>query len=221
MDTSPDCKGFVISDVDGTLTTVISVWEYLHRRLNRWYGDGDRNLTDFLEGRIDYTEFARRDARAYEGLSRSRLDRMASDIPRRPGLDTMMSFFKSLDWPVALVSSGLDILVNQIPHATIRIANRLQFCQDVCTGRVAIDVPIHGKAAVTARLLESYRLDPAKVIAIGDSRGDIPVMTAAGFSIAVAPVHPDVSSVADAVIDGNNLAEVCDLVTVYRQSAGF
>jgi len=220
MDDQGKDRGFVISDVDGTLTSVLSVWEYLHRRLDRWDGDGDRNLADYLDGRIDYPEFARRDALAYQNLSRSRLQQLTMEIPRRRGLDTMLKYFQRLNWPVALVSSGLDILVDQIPGASIRVANRLCFLNDICTGEVVIDVPMDGKARIVASLLNSYRLDRRCVIAIGDSRGDIPMMAAAGFSIAVAPLHAEVADAADAVITGEDLSEICDLVGDYRKKAG-
>ncbi|MBN1296902.1 HAD-IB family phosphatase [bacterium] len=211
-----DADWLVISDVDGTLTQVTSVWEYLHKRLGKWDDEGVVNLREYCAGRIDYVEFARRDSLAYAGLSRTELSAMVSEIPRRIEMDYMLRTLHDSNCSIALVSSGLDILVDQIQWASIRVSNRLIFQGDYCTGETEIHVPIDGKADWTERLIQSFPAGRNRVIAIGDSRGDIPVFRMAGFAIAVAPTHPDVAAAADVVLDGSTLAPIPAWIETFK-----
>ncbi len=78
----------VFLDCDGTLTTVKSSWEYLHRRLNLWNGNADEYQTLFRQGVIDYREFCRRDALLWRGLSVGDLKSMIGEIPYQPARKT-------------------------------------------------------------------------------------------------------------------------------------
>ena len=73
-------------DMDGTLTGVRSPWEYLHRRLGLWEGNGDRHLKAWLAGEIDYDEFFRRDVEMWIGMDRERMLGMLDEIPIRDGV---------------------------------------------------------------------------------------------------------------------------------------
>ncbi|MCD4652757.1 HAD-IB family phosphatase [bacterium] len=205
----------LVSDVDGTLTTEISIWEYFHKLLNKWTSEGLPNLNAYLAGEITYNEFAEMDALAYKGLSRNQLDAMARKVPRRLGLEPMIKRMKKRGAVIALVSSGLDILVDQIPGSDVCIANGLKFDNGICTGEPDIKIPIDGKREAMRRLLESYRFPRNKIVVLGDSRGDIPMMEMAGFSIAVAATHGDVINEADVSVDGNNLGIISELVEEY------
>lgn len=208
----------LVADVDGTLTTETSIWESFHRKLGKWEAQGLVNLNDYLAGKIDYHEFAARDARAYRGLTKSDLDRMAAEIPRRRGMECMLTTMARRGFTIALISTGLDILVDQIPGAHIRVANRLEFENGVCTGRAIVEIPIGEKGMVLRKILDTGAFRSERTVVIGDSSGDIPMMQTAGFSIAVAASDSLVVQHADAQIDGADLMRIPALIEEYRVS---
>ncbi len=205
----------VVFDVDGTLTPVRSIWEYLHQRLGIWESEGLPNLHAYLNGQIDYQEFARRDASGYSGCNRSYLMELIHEIPLRSGAQECLDFFFMHGVHIALISTGLDLMVNRIPRAHTRISNMLQFENDVCTGRVTVQIPIDGKRDAFIGLLASMNISNTHTLVIGDSSGDIEMMRAAGFSIAVQPSNSAVSDAAGHVIDGDTLAGIPDLVLTH------
>ncbi len=209
-------KWLLVADVDGTLTTETSIWETFHKKLGKWEKEGLLNLRAFLNGKIDYDEFAARDARAYKGVSRTELERIAAEIPRRKGMELMLKTMKRRGFTIALVSTGLDILVDQIPDVHYRVANRLEFENDICTGKAIVEVPMGEKGKVIRHLQSLGPFHPERTVVIGDSEGDIPMMKAAGLSIAVAAADSKVLMYADLQIDGEDLMHIPALVEEYR-----
>ncbi len=209
-------RWLLISDVDGTLTTETSIWETFHKQLGKWECEGHPNLLAYLAGAIDYAEFAARDAKAYKGLSRATLDRMAASIPRRKGMETMLRTMSRRGFTIALISTGLDILLDQIPCADIRIANRLRFDDNTCSGEADVVIPIDGKEAVARSVMETIGVSVERTVVIGDSRGDVSMMKAAGFSIAVA-AESGVIDAASASVDGTDLMQIPALILDYRE----
>jgi len=216
MEQSP--KWLLISDVDGTLTTEVSVWEYLHKQLGKWDSEGFPNLNAYLCGEIDYAEFAARDASAYKGLSRGEINELMAAIPRRQGMEDMLRTLQRRGFCIALISTGLDILVNQIPYADERIANRLVFQNDICTGQVEVVIPIGGKGSVTRDLITRLGFDRDYIVALGDTNGDLPMMERAGFSVAVAAQSSEILQKASADSDGADLMRLPALIEEYRES---
>ena len=68
------------------------------------------------------------------------------------------------------------------------------------------------KASALARLCEQRGVDRADVIAFGDMPNDLPMLTWAGYAVAVANAHPDVIAVADEVTGSNDDAGVARVV---------
>ncbi|MBN1356674.1 HAD-IB family phosphatase [bacterium] len=202
----------VVFDVDGTLTQVRSVWEYLHRKLGIWDSQGEPNLADYRSGRIDYREFARRDAAGYRGVARSRILELLESIPMRSGWSECLHMFRARGMKIALVSTGLDILVDRFTRVDHRSANKLGFDNDVCTGQVEVCVSMNGKKSFLDRLLDEIGIGWEEVVVIGDSEGDCEIMLAAGLSIAVDPSEAKVAQAADFQIDGSDLTHILPLV---------
>ncbi|MBN1878845.1 HAD family phosphatase [bacterium] len=208
-------KWLLISDVDGTLTTETSIWETFHKKLGKWESEGLPNLRAFESGVIDYEHFAALDAKAYAGISRETMAGMALSIPRRQGMEAMLRTLSRRGFIIALVSTGLDILLDQIPHAHVRIANRLKFENGFCTGEAEVVIPIGGKASVVDSLLARFDGTPERTVVLGDSPGDIPMMHKAGYSIAIA-ADPGVQQIACASVDGSDLMRLPALIMDYR-----
>jgi phosphoserine phosphatase len=201
-----------VFDVDGTLTREPSVWEYLHKKLGIWESEGLPNLKGFLKNDFDYNEFARRDAEGYKGYSYDRLSALVNSIPRREGIAACFDGLRGMGLTIALLSTGLDILLDAIPGADIRLANELIFEDGLCTGKVRVNIPIYEKYAAYKSLLARMNILPCQVIVAGDSEGDMEMMQAADLAIAVAPVSDSVAEAATFCIDGDDLSVIHGLV---------
>ena len=64
------------------------------------------------------------------------------------------------------------------------------------------------KATALARLCDERGIDRQDVIAFGDMPNDLPMLTWAGYAVAVANAHPDVIAAADEVTASNEEAGV-------------
>ena len=71
-------------------------------------------------------------------------------------------------------------------------------------GLVEAGAPGVSKATVVAELAAAYGIGPESVIAFGDMPNDLPLLSWAGTSCAVANAHPDVLAAASRVIGAND-----------------
>jgi len=175
----------VLFDLDGTLTTVASLWRHLHESLEQWHGNAADYQEQFLRGAIDYNAFCLLDAR---------------EFLRKRGLK------------VGVISTGLTLLAERVHRELdldFTIANRLVTRGGCFTGEVKINVE-HGRKEEAVELFcNQFGIPPDRVIAVGDSEGDVSMFRAVGFSVALNPLDDEVVRAANAVC---RCADVMDLV---------
>jgi len=58
----------VVFDIDGTVTTHISSWRYIHEKLGLWDVLAKKYQEQFLSGQISYEKFCRLDAKHWKGM---------------------------------------------------------------------------------------------------------------------------------------------------------
>lgn len=205
----------VIFDLDGTLTPVRSVWQYVHEALGTWETHGSKSLEAFLAGEITYDDFAGRDVRAWHGVQRSFIEEIVAEIPYRPGAEELVAALKERGIKLALLSSGLDILVSRVARELgfdMWIANGLGFTGGIVNGRVNIQVTWDGKADHLGSICRFFRVAPQETAAVGDSHGDVPLFAQVGLSVAV-NAEPPVCACAHVSLDCTDLRE---LLPVFR-----
>jgi phosphoserine phosphatase len=136
-----------------------------------------------------------------------------------PGAETLVSACRAAGLKVLLVSGGFTFFAERL-RARLGLdfvrSNLLEEADGALTGRV---VPqswgdICDGAVKRATLLEVASLmgiDPARTIAVGDGSNDIPMMQAAGLSVAF-HAKPKVRAVADVAIDTGGLDRLLTLL---------
>ncbi len=187
----------VVFDLDGTLTPEESVWESIHKALGTWDGKGEVHLKDWLDGKIDYEEFARVDAGEWKGIHIDKIREIVAGIPVLPGVCEVIEYLKSKACRIVIISSGLDVLAGRVADeigVREHYSNKLLTGKDGrLTGEVQIGVPAerpgeyltHGKAGVLTNIQKKYDIPPDQTITIGDSEADIPMFIRSGLSYAV------------------------------------
>jgi phosphoserine phosphatase len=201
----------VIFDLDGTLTQERSIWEYIHKKLGKWYGFAEEYQNLFLAGKISYEEFCERDAQVWKGMKLEELLEIVKAVPFHPGVDELISHLKQKGLNLSMVSSGLSLLTNWVHQKygfDYSVSNNLLHENGVLTGKVKIQVYFDKKAEWVRKILNQFEVKPEEVIAIGDSRGDIDMFQMVGFSIAFNSSCKELDQIASACIQSQNLADI-------------
>ena len=201
----------VIFDLDGTLTEERSVWEYIHKRLGKWYGFAEEYQKQFLAGEISYERFCELDAEVWKGMRVEELSEIVKTVPFHSGVDELINYLKHKGLKLTMVSSGLSLLSNWVHQRygfDYSVSNDLLHENGVLTGKVKIQVYYDKKAEWVKRILKHFEVKPEEVIAIGDSKGDIDMFRMVGFSIAFNSSCRDLEQIANLCFKSKNLAEI-------------
>jgi phosphoserine phosphatase len=178
----------IVFDVDGTLTPAFSIWEHIHKELGTWYGSGGGKdlLRRYLEQEIDYFRFCYLDALMWKGQPLTGIYEIVSQMRYNHGVSEALLGLKGLGYKIALVSTGLTVMTDRI-HGEFgldfSVANHLITRNGILTGQVAVNVPDNGKGEVFARISRLFGVPTERMVAVGDSRGDVPMFSQAGCSI--------------------------------------
>ena len=201
----------VTFDLDGTLTREPSIWEYIHKRLGKWYGFAEDYQNQFLSGEISYEEFCERDAKVWKGMKVEELLEIVRTVPFHAGVDELIHYLKQKGLKLTLVSSGLSLLSDWVHRKygfDYSVSNDLLHENGVLTGSVKIQVYFDKKAEWVRKILKKFEVKPEEVIAIGDSRGDIDMFQMVGFSIAFNSSCLDLEKIANICIPSRDLADI-------------
>jgi phosphoserine phosphatase len=210
MDHFPHYK-LVIFDLDGTLTSERSIWEYIHVKLGKWYGYAEKYQREFLQGKISYKQFCELDARVWKGMKVDHLWDIVRTVPFNPGADELTSRLRELGLRLTLVSSGLNVLSEWVEEKygfDYGVSNRLLHEDGVLTGEVEIRVHYDRKAEWVRNIMDIFRVRSDEIIAIGDSVGDTEMFEMAGFSVSFNSSSNELDQIADVVIRGNDLSHI-------------
>jgi phosphoserine phosphatase len=200
-----------VFDLDGTLTQERSIWEYIHKRLDKWYGFAEAYQKQFLAGEISYEEFCRRDAEVWKGMRVDDLMEIVKSVPFYKGLDELIAYLKEKGLKLALVSSGLSVLSDWVHEKygfDYSVSNDLLHENSILTGEVRIQVRYDKKAEWVEKILARFGLSSEESLAIGDSKGDLDMFQKVGFSVAFNSSCKDLEEVATHCVQSENLADI-------------
>ena len=205
----------VIFDLDGTLTQERSIWEYIHKRLGKWYDFAEEYQKQFLAGEISYEEFCERDAQVWKGMKVDELLEIVKKVPFHPGVDELINHLRWKGLKLSMVSSGLSLLSNWV-HVKYgfdySVSNDLLHEDGILTGKVKIQVYYDKKADWVEKILKRFGVKPGEAIAIGDSKGDIDMFQMVGFSIAFNSSCQDLDQIASVCIPSQDLADIIPIL---------
>ena len=200
-----------IFDLDGTLTQERSIWEYIHKELNKWYGFAEGYQKKFLAGEISYERFCELDAGVWKGMKVEELEEIVKTVPFHSGVDELIGYLKQKGLKLAMISSGLSLLSNWVRQKygfEYSVSNDLLHENGILTGKVKIQVYYDRKAEWVEKILEEFEVKPEEAIAIGDSKGDMDMFQKVGFSIAFNSSCSELKEVASLCIQTQNLADI-------------
>lgn len=177
----------IIFDIDGTITTPVSSWRYIHEKLGKWNVLAYRYQELFLAGRISYRKFCELDAAHWKGLPEKDIEGLFKDVPYARNATDSIKKLKKIGLKLIAVSTGLQYLAQRLEKELkfdYILSNELEARNGILTGGVKINITHSAKGKVLKKIIREIRVESPRVISVGDSEGDIPLSRAAGYSIA-------------------------------------
>jgi phosphoserine phosphatase len=104
----------VIFDLDGTLTMVPSPWRYVHERLGVWEDTACHYLNEWLDGRISYEEFCRRDTNLWNGRTIGEIHGFLDEIGLNRHVPAVVEQLVERRIPSIIISSGFKYVAAKI-----------------------------------------------------------------------------------------------------------
>ena len=201
----------VIFDIDGTITTPVSSWRYIHEKLGKWDVLACRYQELFLAGRISYRKFCELDAAHWKGLPEKNIEELFQDVPYAKNAVTSIKKLKKIGLKLIAVSTGLQYLPQRLEKELrfdYLLSNKLEACKGILTGGVKINLTHGAKGKALKKIIREIAVEPHQVISVGDSEGDIPLSRAAGYSIAFNSSSRHLSKMVDYNCKTDDFSEV-------------
>ncbi len=176
--------------MDGTVLEHESSWVALHKAFGTTKA-GEASLKLYSEGKIDYLEFMRRDIASWPGgVTKNEVEAILSKYVIRPEAKPTIDELKRRGIRTALVSSGIDILAEDVAEdlgIDYWLANGLQFDK---SGKVLPDgigrVDPTRKDLAYLSFLARLRIPSERTIAVGDTIYDLRFLQSAGLGFMLA-----------------------------------
>lgn len=190
----------IIFDIDGTITTHISSWRYIHERLGIWTKRAFQYQKAFFSGKISYRRFCLLDAAHWKGMRQSRIRNIFKSTRYSKNALKCIKKLKKSGFKLAAVSTGLQYMPERIKQEMgfdYILSNALRSRKGRLTGGVKINLAHGAKDKILKKIFKRFKVKPHEVISIGDSEGDVPLARACGYSIAFNSTSKKLSRISD------------------------
>lgn len=206
----------VVFDLDGTLTREANSWAAVQRKLGPGGIERQRDRwARYREGSLDRKEFLVEQVADLRGRAAALLDEVVAEVEYHDGVAAACAELRAAGVRLAIVSAGISALTERVATdlgMELHRANTIHVAGGLFTGEVDVEVAPGDKARVFAETVATLGLDPADVVAVGDSPGDIDMFHAAGLGVAFCPVNAETADAADVIIDVPDMRRLVPVV---------
>lgn len=213
--------GIVFFDIDGTLVTGMSSGSFLAQRLGH-ATDLDDAEAAYAAGTLSNHDVCVIDAKGWAGYKESEVDAWLHDLPLVDGIAETIAWCTAHDITPVLASLAWDVVGTHLADRfgfESHCGPTLETAGGHYTGAVAATFDEHGKRDFALAVCARLGVSPARCVAIGDSRSDLPLFEAVGHSIAF-NASPDARQKASVTVDTTSMADVIPLLEAWLANAG-
>ncbi|MHA1990911.1 MAG: HAD family hydrolase [Candidatus Hodarchaeales archaeon] len=195
-------------DLDGTLTTHHSSWQFILEETKKWEPLGKKNLELFLDGKLkgktieeQYLEFCRLDAELLKGLDYQEFLYMLNKIIFRDHIKELIFYLKrNFNSRIFIISAGFKELAEKAKQNygfDSYFANELGSNNGILDGSFKVNTSWFGKKEILSNLKEKHRVEKKNVISFGDTSGDFMLFEESGLNFACFEANREVINKAD------------------------
>lgn len=214
---APALRGVVFFDIDGTLVHGRSSGSFLADFLGH---SQELNAAEaaYAAGTLDNDEVCYIDARGWAGHSTAEVDSWLASLPLVSGIPETIAWCRENGLRPYLASLAWSVVGG---HLARRFSfdgfcgPTLEVTEGTFTGAVSHVFDENLKRDFALSTAAQLGLKPSQCAAVGDSRSDIPLFQAAGFSIAFNATAATKAS-ASRSVDGRDLAAVIPLLEEWQ-----
>lgn len=175
-------------DLDGTLVHGTSTCLHLSRALG--HEDVLSDLEErYARGEISNAAVAETDARHYTGLALARVEELLADIPLIDGLAQTIEALRSRGIPSIICTVtwkfAAEIVAKRFGFAAASGCEMSLTGTGLLSGKVSRHFDEYSKLSFVRDYCAVNGVSLDRVFAVGDSRSDIPLFGAVGFSVAL------------------------------------
>ena len=209
----------VCFDVDGTLVHHPEhkvVWQILNRRFLGDDGINKERYASYRAGEISYADWVALDIGDWQqrDVTRDQVVEALRELHLVTGARETLDLLKRRGYKLAVISGTLDINLETLfpdhPFDDV-FCNRIHFGED---GRIvgweATPYDMEGKARALEMIAGRENVPLSRCAFVGDHGNDVAATRAAGLGIAFNSKHPDLTAVADVVLEGDDLRAILD-----------
>jgi len=199
-----------IFDLDGTLTKIESIWQYLHGKLGTWEV-GKISAEKYWGGEITYEEWAEKDSVLWKDVPVEKVISILGEIPYIEGAVETFEELKRRGIWTGIVSAGISLLADRAKKelgADFAVANKLLSEEGKLTGKIRVKVSLRNKDEIIKEMAWMLGVDLENSAVIGDNTFDLPDVV--GLKIAFNPRSRDVREIADITVDSGDLRDVLE-----------
>lgn len=209
-------------DLDGTLVRRISTGQHVAAKLG--HGDAMSEIEKaYAAGAVTNADVAAMDGRHYRGLTRSDVSRMLDDIPVIDDIAETVGWLRAHGIPSVVCTLAWRFVGEVFAERygfiassgpTLRIDRDGKF-----TGEVESDFTEHDKPAFVGSLCSTLGIGMSEVFHVGDSRSDIQLFEAVGYSVAL-NASRQARETARVALEADSLLDVLGVVPGLRSQPG-
>ena len=202
-----------VFDLDGTLTSIDSLWRYLHDSFGTW-DKGRISAQRYEQGEISYTEWAEADARCWKGISTVALTEVVEQVPYREGVREVFKHLRQNAVKTAIVSAGLSVLADKFAkelEADFVEANELVIDDGALSGGIRVKVSVVDKGRIVENIAAKASVRMQETALIGDRGNDLPLDDC--LKIAFNPKDKLARDKADVVVEADDLSRLLPFLT--------
>ncbi|MCL1983952.1 MAG: HAD-IB family phosphatase [Methanomassiliicoccaceae archaeon] len=207
----------VVFDMDGVLIDHISSWTWIHDKMGV---DNEEAFQLFRNGKIDETEFIRRDIKLWTDkqpdITLNDIVNMFHDLPLIGGIQETVATLSHNGIKSVIVSGGIDKAAEMISNEFLfdgHSGNSILTHPDGrLTGEGKVNVDLRDKGIVTKEFMKMFGAGKEETVAVGNSYTDVKMLEACGYGIAFNPIDKNVIDAADVVIRSRNIADILEII---------
>jgi len=198
-------------DLDGVLVEDPGSWASVHKGLGT-EAESLKHQKEFFEGRIDYDEWAKKDARLWDDVDVMAIEDILYQVPLMEGIEETLPILKK-KYKLVILSGGLKILADRVGHRfnmDYIAANELLLENNKVKG-IRQSVSFNDKGRLLRHVAMSFNIKASECAAVGDFLNDAPMFDASGLSVAFNPKSQELVKKANYTVYQKDLKKLLDI----------